>query len=538
MYIGFRLLNNAQTYKTLAAHKDEEMQVLHRRVTCLTADLDSLGPHHAQQAVQIQEQASTIGTLKKESARRKKRLVKWQQLAEDAVVAVEDLRTENAGLRAQLDHCRAASRAEICRWKDKCYRLMDDIDELKASFKRKINRLYVVLHRREWCQEAFDTARVARNSDLHCDLAAARSDLSDARASARACQQQASSLSETLDFAAAEHRFHMQTCQQRHAARDRRLRNSIQQRNGLVGSLDFATAEHRLHLQVCQRHRSSGIATQALADENAGLNFTLSTVNRARAAAETRRRQAETARHLQRRHHQLAVRSYRAGQRVSDAQIDHPMEENSGLQSRLSIVSRAYATEEAQRWEAQRQHQDTVRDLEIERERNRLARMSYQAGQRTSDTFVEQLLGVADSPRPSEIGTGDMDLLMDIDLSGTSEGTWDESADEQLDTSPEAQQDSQQVHEDEATSSLDDSDDSRTSSSPSSAGNTTTNTPSFIRTLSFSRSPSASPALMTPGSEVLPRGWVLKKLDVNETSGGTPGSMGRTGIVMMRQLHL
>lgn len=523
-------------YKRFALGQHFRIQFLAAQLGSLAADNQDLETQLAQGALRIRQHQATNTRLEKKLTRRGRRLAQRQQDVDDTFASIQDLKTKTAALQEKYRRYKAKSVSASRQRKNQLRQQASELRELKGNFKRKVDRLFEHLQQREQGQETLDAERVARIDSLKRKLASVRTERDNALASASTSQQQASSLSEALDFATAEHRFHMQHCTQQRAAKDRQLREVTQQRDGLVGSLDFATAEHRAHMAVCTQERASGSCTQQLEEENAGLSFRLSTVSRAYADEEARRKRAETALDQERQRHRLAVRSYRAGQQASDAQIDHLMAENSGLETRLSFVSQAFAAERALAAKARQQRDDAIRQLEQEREQFRLARMSYLAGQRTSDALVDHLMGVAGPSGSSQTGTGDMELLTNVELPGEVFVDTSEDTLYQTDEQPEAVD---AVNQDEGNSDSIDLDESLISSSFSSAGNTTTGTPALVHTRSFSRSPSASPTPMTPGSAILPRKMVFKKPDINDMGDiSTPGNVRRTGIVARRRLNI
>lgn len=257
---------------------------------------------------------------------------------------------------------------------------------------------------------------------------------------------------------------HLRSCL---AAANAAARRAEARASSLAESLEFSTVESRLHADHCQRRRTE--ANSRLTDlqqEYDGVNFRLSTVSRAYASEEAQHKTIKSQLALERRRHRSTIASYRAGMDVSDTFIETLVDDNSGLEYRLSLVSRAYAAEEAVR-----------KKLEAERDCDQLAIASYRVGQRTSDSFIDHLMATTTSP-PEFVEGSSRDGIRTQDLD---QAPFDDSFD-----------------------------------SASSTGNTTSNTPALIRSRSFSRSPSTSPAPMTPGSAVLPR--VLKKPETDDVA--------------------
>ena len=248
-----------------------------------------------------------IRRLRHSLARRDQRLSEANDIADDALIAIQDLDDDNADLRTEFDHYKLTSQAEVQQWMDRCRQLETAMAGQARSFEDKTSRLFAEIERRENRHRHVAAARKSRIADLERNLDDTRSELEDARSAARASQEQVASLTETLDFAVVEHRFHVQHCSKEYTSRDRQLRDVTDQRDSLVESLDFATTEHRMHMEYCQRDQAESTALMqdlaiqvseertARADlqkEHDGLDFRLSMVSRAYAAEEARRKEA------------------------------------------------------------------------------------------------------------------------------------------------------------------------------------------------------------------------------------------------------
>lgn len=494
------------------------------------------------------------------------------QADDDAVQKsqVADLGRELANTRSNLEDARSSSRLD----QQRILSLTKALDSANA-----VHRLHM---------EQSEPNRIAWNSQLR-DVAQQRDSLRETldfastehRLHMDHCQRQQASrdqrysdLTETLDFATVEHRLHMDHCQRERTStagriedltfqlsQQRTTRGDLQQdHDGLAlrlstvsraytaeearrkeaeRQLDLERLRYRLAMDAIRTgHDASGAFIQELLDENAGLSSRLSNVSKAYATEESQRKKAATLLDIERQRHQLALHAYRTGQDVSDAQIDHLMQDNTDLQCKLSTANQAYVTEEAQRRQAQKQCKEAIEWLEDERGYHRLARASYLAGQQTTDTFVDHLLGIASSQECLARRVEDMDAELLMDISLPEEFLQGSSSDDAAEQQPDLEiHDLQQVPQDMTIFDEHDFEESGITTSPSSTGNTTTNTPALTHWRSFSRSPTASPAPMTPGSVVLPRTLVLRKPDMEFRDDGTPGSIYRTGIVARRRLN-
>ena len=202
---------------------------------------------------------------KRKAARQNQRVKKTQVSLHNAIHTSTKLRDERDDIQSEFANYKYNSESTIQHWKDQSQQLEHGMAEQQFAFDRKNETLFKELHRRERGQQAVADAQEARITDYKAQLDTTRSELQDTRNDAQASRQQASSLTETITFATAEHHFHMQHCVPQREAQSQQLTQVTQQRDSLVESLDFATTEHRLHMEVCQgQHTADSTRAAAL----------------------------------------------------------------------------------------------------------------------------------------------------------------------------------------------------------------------------------------------------------------------------------